>query len=866
MKLRSITLENVRRFIAPVRIDGIADGVNVLSAPNEFGKSTVFDALRALFFVPHGSTKKEIKLLRPHAGGSPKVSVEVETAEGRFVISKTWFGKSEAKVTRGDVLIAQADEAEAWISRLLGGGDGGPSGLLWVRQGLLGLSDGEKGEQTAALEARRDLLSSVTGEVEAMTGGRRMDAALAQCKKELFVFASEKTGKPKANGPWLEALKEVEALTGDRELLAKQVGLLQSALDERNRHRRELAELEAPDAAAERKARLEAAKVAFQAAETHAGKVQAAEQAAQTATLVADRARQELQTFRDVVQARSKAKAADQEASDQLEMAAQILAETERTLADATKAHDLAEEERRQADALVGRVQAKSTRDRRAELEERLTKAQSTREKVEAAKASSSIGPDEKDMERLRGLNSALVTARALRDSTATRVTMRYASGHDGSVAHEGKVLADGKALTIHADTVLVLDGLGDLTVHPGAGPEGIGDVCQAEADLAEALKAHDVTSLEEAARAHQARQDAKALLTQLEAELQAHAPKGIEDLQKQLAALPQAAEEDVGDLPSFDEAQAALNAKSGIVGERRAKMEVARDLRDDARTKHTTALVRQEEAARQLTSAIEAMERLPQTDEAELASQSAAADEKLRKAEADLTDARSAAPDIDAAKAALKRAQSIEDAARTRIGELRPAIAALDERIRGSAGEAVEERLQETVDKLEAAEARLARIAREVKVLERLQAALEGARSEARDRYFEPIAGELRPLLHLLWPDAELNWADDTLLPQSLIRNGQEETVDILSGGTQEQIALLVRLAFARLLSKDGRHAPVILDDALVFTDDDRIERMFDALHRQAGDLQIVVLSCRQRAFRDLGGTTLQIQAAEVA
>ena len=45
-------------------------------------------------------------------------------------------------------------------------------------------------------------------------------------------------------------------------------------------------------------------------------------------------------------------------------------------------------------------------------------------------------------------------------------------------------------------------------------------------------------------------------------------------------------------------------------------------------------------------------------------------------------------------------------------------------------------------------------------------------------------------------------------------------------------------------MLAKDGRHAPVILDDALVFTDDDRIERMFDALHRHAGDLQIIVLN----------------------
>ena len=73
----------------------------------------------------------------------------------------------------------------------------------------------------------------------------------------------------------------------------------------------------------------------------------------------------------------------------------------------------------------------------------------------------------------------------------------------------------------------------------------------------------------------------------------------------------------------------------------------------------------------------------------------------------------------------------------------------------------------------------------------------------------------------------------------------------------------MLVRLAFARMHARAGRTAPLVLDDALVFTDDDRIEAMFDALHRQASDLQIIVLTCRQRAFRDLGGNRLIISRA---
>ena len=37
MKIRAIRLENVRRFVSPVEIAGIGDGLNVLTAPNERG-------------------------------------------------------------------------------------------------------------------------------------------------------------------------------------------------------------------------------------------------------------------------------------------------------------------------------------------------------------------------------------------------------------------------------------------------------------------------------------------------------------------------------------------------------------------------------------------------------------------------------------------------------------------------------------------------------------------------------------------------------------------------------------------------------------------------------------------------------------
>ncbi len=62
-------------------------------------------------------------------------------------------------------------------------------------------------------------------------------------------------------------------------------------------------------------------------------------------------------------------------------------------------------------------------------------------------------------------------------------------------------------------------------------------------------------------------------------------------------------------------------------------------------------------------------------------------------------------------------------------------------------------------------------------------------------------------------------------------------------------------------LLAERGQAVPIILDDALVYADDERIERMFDALGRAAAQQQVVVFTCRTRAFQRLGGRRLRLE-----
>ncbi|WP_394152853.1 chromosome segregation protein SMC [Loktanella salsilacus] len=862
MKLRTITLNNVRRFTAPVTLAQIGDGLNVLSEPNEHGKSTLFDAIYALFFKAYGANDKEIKALKPHAGGAPEVTIEVETPEGRFVIFKRWTSKAQATVHKGGTLIAQADAAEAWISNLTGTGAGGPSGLVWVRQGLTGLTDGSKNEQAAALEARRDLMSSVSEEVEAMTGGRRMDAALARCKTELAQLATA-TGQKKAGGAWRTAFDRVEELRAQKTELAATAQALHSALQDRHKKRRALAELADPAATAARKDRLDAATAAHQEAARHAEQVENAARKVAAAKLAVTAARTRLdalraaQTERDAAAQAAAQTAADRSATSARFAAAQEAANTEQTRLDG------AEVALRGAQADQARLDrqmaARAGAQRRAELTTRIAEAEAARAVIETHAAAAKAGPDRAAVQRLEQLAAALSTARATRDALATQVIVTYAAGRGGAVQLDGAALDGGTPYPIPRGGVLQIAGLGDVEIRPGANAQDTDAVPQAQQALAQALAALDLPDIAAARAAADVRAQAVTATGEARARLDALAPGGIDALREALAQIPEAATDDAPLDPAATAAQlaAAQDAAAAAQSASRTAAEALANLRAEL----AGAEVARQAAQDRLARAEAAMAGFGTDTEAGLAQVMATAQAELAEAEAAHAAQSTDAPDLAGAEAALARARSIEAAAHAEIAQLRPQIATLDERIAIGAGDAVAERLAECEQQLAAAEQTLARYDHEVAVLQRLAAALTDARVAARERYFAPVAAELKPLLHLLWPQADLTWTQDTLLPEKLIRDGQEEPLDILSGGTQEQIALLVRLAFARMLERGGQHAPVLLDDALVYTDDDRIERMFDALHRQAGDLQIIVFSCRQRAFRDLGGTRLQLQ-----
>ena len=64
------------------------------------------------------------------------------------------------------------------------------------------------------------------------------------------------------------------------------------------------------------------------------------------------------------------------------------------------------------------------------------------------------------------------------------------------------------------------------------------------------------------------------------------------------------------------------------------------------------------------------------------------------------------------------------------------------------------------------------------------------------------------------------------------------------LSGGAKEQLGILARLAGAALVAKEDT-VPVIIDDALGFTDPDRLVKMGAVLGSVGDRGQVIVLTC---------------------
>jgi len=150
VKLESIALRNTGPFTDGVSVGPLAEGLNVLTARNEAGKTTLLVAAARALFDRHNVSGDAIERLRPVGTSlAPDVTVVFTTGEGRFRIHKTFLNSPASELSEdrdGEWHpIADGDAADTRVLEMIGGERSGRGatkaehwGLLrylWARQG-----------------------------------------------------------------------------------------------------------------------------------------------------------------------------------------------------------------------------------------------------------------------------------------------------------------------------------------------------------------------------------------------------------------------------------------------------------------------------------------------------------------------------------------------------------------------------------------------------------------------------------------------------------------------------------------------------------------------------------------------------------
>ena len=100
LRLRRIHVDGFRKFREPIAIDGLTDGLNIIIEPNETGKSTLLEALRAAFFVRHGTKNQRARSYAPYGQAvGPEIRVAFEADVDLWTVTKRFLKGAMIEVT-----------------------------------------------------------------------------------------------------------------------------------------------------------------------------------------------------------------------------------------------------------------------------------------------------------------------------------------------------------------------------------------------------------------------------------------------------------------------------------------------------------------------------------------------------------------------------------------------------------------------------------------------------------------------------------------------------------------------------------------------------------------------------------------------
>lgn len=318
---------------------------------------------------------------------------------------------------------------------------------------------------------------------------------------------------------------------------------------------------------------------------------------------------------------------------------------------------------------------------------------------------------------------------------------------------------------------------------------------------------------------------------------------------------------------PGAADPTADAESAEKILDERRAEDRIAATEAETARTDYATRSALLTEAESRLEERVGALEAAREAvPDLELSAAEertrvrvGEAREAARKAHALLDEALADAPPelLENARASLAALQAEERDSSAAVATALGRVNAIGDQGRLADVSAAERELDE-------AEKENTALWRRARAADLLHRTLTERRSEALRSYQEPFHRAVVDLGTLVYGrDFDVRLGDDLTI---LSRRIGDVTVDydLLSGGAREQLAVIVRIACARLVGSEG--VPVFLDDTMGYTDPTRRMTMGAVIAAAASTSQVIVLTCDRARFAGVGAARTHVMRRTAA
>lgn len=263
MLIETIELEGIGPFRERLVLGPLQPGLNILAQANEWGKSTVVQALGRALFDRYSSASEEIRQLRPTGSSlSPRIGLVFSTGTERHRLEKRFLDRKSSELFRWNdhdwERMAESDRADQRVRELLGAPvlDGriarpetwGLLRYLWARQDdscSWPEWEGESGTTarrrlaaveidpivhslTAPLIARASALFAAKGKVRSAGPLAAAETEKARIETELQKIREQRAALEQLEEHYHRLAREVPVLDRERETLRAEASRLQA--------------------------------------------------------------------------------------------------------------------------------------------------------------------------------------------------------------------------------------------------------------------------------------------------------------------------------------------------------------------------------------------------------------------------------------------------------------------------------------------------------------------------------------------------------------------------------------------------------------------------------------------------------------